>query len=76
MKEMGDVGGQLAWLEVELKKVEENDNVVYGVWIIGNLNPGSRFCNVHWARRYNTLVERYQSIIRMQLFGHEEESYY
>jgi hypothetical protein len=45
MVEMGDVGGQLEWLEEELKKVEDANNVVYGVWIIGNLNPGSKYCN-------------------------------
>jgi len=40
------------------------------------MNPGSKYCNDKWARRYNTLIERYQHIIRFQAFGHEAEEYF
>jgi uncharacterized protein (UPF0303 family) len=45
-------------------------------WIVGNMNPGSKNCNTKWARRYNAIIERYQSTVRMQLFGHEAEEYF
>jgi hypothetical protein len=40
------------------------------------LNPGSKYCNAKWSRRYNVLIERYQQVVRMQLFGHEDEEYF
>jgi len=46
------------------------------VWIIGNLSPASPTCNHRWAKRYNYLIELYQEIIRMQLFGHETQDYF
>jgi len=46
------------------------------VWIIGHMNPGSKYCNTKWSRRYKILIERYQKIVRMQLFGHEIEEYF
>jgi len=45
-------------------------------WIIGNVNPGSAYCNTKWARRYNIIIERYQKVVRMQLFGHERDNYF
>jgi len=73
MKEKADVGGQLHYIETELLNIEANNKVA---WIVGNINPGSKNCNSKWAGRYNTLVERFQKIIRMQLFGHETEEYF
>ena len=44
MKQKGDVADQLKWLEEELLKVEKS-SVMNGVWIFGNMNPGSKYCN-------------------------------
>ena len=30
-----------------------------GVWIVGNLSPGSKMCNSRWAKRYNAIVENF-----------------
>lgn len=73
MKETSDPGGQLAWLETELTKIETEKRVV---WITGNVAPTSKYCNSNWSKRYNVLVERFQDIIRMQIFGHEVEDYF
>lgn len=64
MKETDDVGGQLKWLEEELLKVEK-DTAHNAVWIFGNMNPGSKYCNAQWAKRYQTLIERFQHIVRL-----------
>jgi hypothetical protein len=45
-------------------------------WIIGYMNPGSKSCNSKWARRYNAIIERFQAVVRMQLFGHESSDYF
>lgn len=73
MKAAADAGDQLQYMETELKAIEANNKVA---WIIGNISPGSKNCNTKWARRYNILVERFQKVIRMQLFGHEAEEYF
>ena len=72
-KEMNDAAKMLEYLEVELKKLEQTSKYA---WMVGNVNPGSKYCNSKWARRYNVLIERYQKIVRMQLFGHEAEEYF
>jgi len=72
-KEKSDVGLQLAYLDTELAAAKAANK---GAWIIGNVNPGSSFCNSRWSRRYNILVEKYNTVIRMQLFGHEAKEYF
>jgi len=73
MLEKSDAGAQLAYLNETLYDVELNNKKA---WIIGNINPGSKYCNTKWARRYNSIIERYQGSVRMQLFGHEAEEYF
>ncbi len=73
MREKSDPGGQLAYLEAQLNYTAQNKQTT---WIIGNMNPGSKFCNAKWSRRYNILIEKYQHVVRMQLFGHEDEEYF
>ena len=46
MKEEGDAAGMLAWLETELGKLELTSKVA---WIIGNVNPGSKYCYSKWV---------------------------
>jgi hypothetical protein len=76
MKESDDAGEMLAWLEAQLQAIEALGNAAKAAWIIGNVNPGSKYCNSKWARRYNILIERYQKLVRMQLFGHEPEEFF
>lgn len=73
MQESDDPGGQLQWLQNTLKAYEASKK---RAWIIGNINPGSAYCNTKWARRYNIIVNRFQQTIRMQLFGHEHDHYF
>ena len=73
MQESDDPGGQLQWLQDTLKSYEASKKYA---WIIGNVNPGSKYCNTKWARRYNIIVNRFQSTIRMQLFGSEHHNYF
>jgi hypothetical protein len=72
-KEAADVGKMLEYLDTELTAVATQNKAA---WIIGNVNPGSKFCNDRWSRRYNILVEKHQAVIRMQLFGHEANEYF
>lgn len=60
-----DPGGQLEWLESELRKAEEEN---YFIWIIGHVHPKSTVNE--WIMRYNALVDRYSYVIRAQYFGH------
>jgi len=72
-KEAADVGNMLTYLDAELTAVKAQNKAA---WIVGNVNPGSKFCNARWARRYNVLVEKHQEVVRMQLFGHEANEYF
>ena len=56
MQESDDPGNQLQWLQDTLKAYEVSKK---RAWIIGNVNPGSAYCNTKWARRYNIIVNRF-----------------
>lgn len=56
MRERDDPGGQLAWLITTLAGFERDNEKA---WIIGNVNPGSKYCNSRWARRYNSIINRF-----------------
>ena len=56
MREDSDPGNQLQWLITTLKSLETTNAKA---WIIGNIHPGSKYCNSKWARRYNILIEKY-----------------
>ena len=64
---IADSGGQIEWLERELSEAEK---LGQPVWLIGHVPPSYRDCNPKWALRYNTLVERYQHIVRFESYGH------
>lgn len=38
--------------------------------------PGSPNCNGQWAEKYNLLIERFQAVVKMQLFGHDANDYF
>lgn len=67
-----DPGHELAWLESELKDLEENQGFAY---IIGHIP--SNFCTHQYATRFATLMDRYQHIVRFSSFGHtHSQSFY
>lgn len=68
MNETSDPSGMLAWLENELSMAENEERVIL---IAGHIAPGAYSCTPQWAHRYNALVERYQHIIRMSVYGHD-----
>lgn len=37
--------------------------------IAGGLNPGSSECNRQWSHRYSALMDAFQDIVRLQVFG-------
>lgn len=73
MREKNDPGNQLEWLIAKLLAIETDKQKA---WIIGNVNPGSKYCNSRWSRRYNSIINRFQAVVRAQFFGHEAEEYF
>jgi len=61
-----DPAEELQWLENLLQEMEEKGEV--GI-LIGHVPSGSDCIN-NWAYRMNALFERYQHVLRTQLFGH------
>jgi len=61
-----DPAGQLEWLENLLKDMEKKGEL--GI-IMGHVPSGSDCIN-NWAYRVNALLERYQHILRTQIYGH------
>ena len=40
--------------------------------IAGNVAPGHPLCNRQWSERYNILIDAYQDVVRLQVFGRSE----
>jgi hypothetical protein len=55
-RELADSGGQLDWLEWQLKKAEKEE---IPVWIVGHVPPSYKDCLKKWSVRYFALIERY-----------------
>ena len=66
-----DPGNQMAWLENELSEIEASGGYAF---IIGHIYP-SDYTEV-WGGRYHALMERYQHVVRMGLFGHTHSEYF
>ncbi|XP_022092882.1 sphingomyelin phosphodiesterase-like [Acanthaster planci] len=62
-----DPAEELEWLIGVLQKAEDNQDHVH---ILGHIPPGSGDCFVQWSKNYNEIVNRYESTIRGQFFGH------
>ncbi|XP_067010901.2 sphingomyelin phosphodiesterase [Anabrus simplex] len=60
-----DPGNMLAWFINELHLAEKNGEKVH---VIGHIPPGQ--CLKEWSRNYNQIVNRYESTITAQFFGH------
>ncbi|XP_038051985.1 sphingomyelin phosphodiesterase-like isoform X2 [Patiria miniata] len=62
-----DPAEELQWLIGVLQKAEDNHDHVH---ILGHIPPGSGDCFKQWSENYNKIVNRYESTIRGQFFGH------
>ncbi|XP_075707385.1 sphingomyelin phosphodiesterase [Rhinoderma darwinii] len=60
-----DPAGQLQWLVKVLQEAENNQEKVH---IIGHIPPG--ICLKSWSWNYYRIVNRYESTIAAQFFGH------
>lgn len=67
-----DATGVLDWLEETLAEMEKNGEIA----IIGGHVPPSHTTINAFSVRFNALVERYQHIIRTNLFGHVHLEYH
>ena len=65
MSELNDPNGQLAFLIDELNLLEKQKGTAI---LIGHIFPSE--CTHPWALRFRAVLERYQAIIRINLFGH------
>ncbi|XP_058804235.1 sphingomyelin phosphodiesterase [Phymastichus coffea] len=62
-----DPVSELQWLIYELQGAEINKEKVH---IIGHIPPGHSDCLKVWSRNYYHIVNRYESTIMAQFFGH------
>eukprot|EP00345_Euplotes_harpa_P014290 CAMPEP_0168352526 /NCGR_PEP_ID=MMETSP0213-20121227/22640_1 /TAXON_ID=151035 /ORGANISM="Euplotes harpa, Strain FSP1.4" /LENGTH=520 /DNA_ID=CAMNT_0008363827 /DNA_START=173 /DNA_END=1731 /DNA_ORIENTATION=+ len=67
IKQHSDPGNELEWLENLLRQMEKNGEV--GI-IVGHISPGVADCITSISTRFRALMERYQHVIRINLFGH------
>lgn len=70
VSEPSDANEILKKLELDLKNAR---TIGKKVWIVGNSAPGGTHCNTKWAARYNWLIEAYQDVVAMQVFGGQAE---
>lgn len=62
-----DPAEQLAFLVNELQESEIKHERVH---IIGHIPPGQADCMQVWSENYNRIIERFESTVRAQFFGH------
>lgn len=62
-----DPGNQLEWMEKQLSLAEQSGQSVH---IVGHIPPDSTQCTPRWVHNYLLIIERYNSIIKGQYFGH------
>ncbi|KAF9816216.1 hypothetical protein SFRURICE_003767 [Spodoptera frugiperda] len=62
-----DPATELQWLIYELQSAEFSGEKVH---IIGHIPPGHSDCLKVWSRNYYAIVNRYESTITAQFFGH------
>ncbi|KAL4223137.1 Sphingomyelin phosphodiesterase [Mactra antiquata] len=68
-----DPAGMLQWFIDELQDAE---NVGDKVHVIGHIFPGCNCCLKAWSWNYYKIVNRYESTIVEQFFGHTHSMYY
>jgi len=67
MDEDNDPKGEIEWLEKTLAEIERNGELAI---IIGHISPGRPDCLNPVSARIQVLNERYQHIIRLNIYGH------
>lgn len=68
-----DPTGQLQWLVDTLQQSEDSKEKVH---IIGHIHPGGGSCLKAWSWNYYKIVNRYESTIAGQYFGHSHTDWY
>ncbi|ESP02348.1 hypothetical protein LOTGIDRAFT_92630, partial [Lottia gigantea] len=68
-----DPAGQLQWLINILQQAENNQEKVH---IIGHIPPGIKDCLRAWSWNYYKIVNRYESTIVAQFFGHTHNDHF
>lgn len=66
-----DPANHLSWLEEQLVSIEANQGIAY---IAGHVQPFN--FTLQFGARYQALMERYQHIIRVGLYGHTHDQYW
>ncbi|KAJ8986281.1 hypothetical protein NQ317_009991 [Molorchus minor] len=62
-----DPANELKWLTYELEQSEKNGEKVH---LIGHIPPGSSDCMKVWSRNFYAIIERFQSTVVAQFYGH------
>ncbi|XP_055336532.1 sphingomyelin phosphodiesterase-like [Paramacrobiotus metropolitanus] len=65
---MTDPDNELQWLINELQEAENAGDKVH---LIGHIPPGSGDCMKMWSYNFYRIIERYESTIAAQFYGHE-----
>ncbi|XP_028396329.1 sphingomyelin phosphodiesterase-like [Dendronephthya gigantea] len=68
-----DPAGELQWLIKVLQAAEDNKEKVH---IIGHMPVGRSTCLKHWSWNYYKIIDRYESIIMGQFFGHTHQDHF
>lgn len=68
--QMNDPGQQFEWLENLLRQMEKDGEVAI---FIGHMSPGTSDCASEVSSRLRVLSDRFQHIIRLNLFGHTHD---
>ncbi|XP_014677717.1 PREDICTED: sphingomyelin phosphodiesterase-like [Priapulus caudatus] len=73
MINMTDPNGELAWL---INQLQDAENVGDKVHIIGHIPPGTNDCLKAWSNNYYKIINRYESTVRAQFFGHTHRDHF
>lgn len=67
-----DPGNMLQWFEDELKAIEKDNGTAIIMSHVPNLNE----CNRQYGKRYHSILDRFQHIIRWGLYAHIHQEQY
>lgn len=73
MINMTDPNSELDWLMKELQLSEDKGEKVH---IIGHIPPGYADCLKAWSANYYKIINRYESTVRAQFFGHTHRDHF
>ncbi|XP_019613437.1 PREDICTED: sphingomyelin phosphodiesterase-like [Branchiostoma belcheri] len=68
-----DPAGQLQWLAGQLQQAEDMGEKVH---IIGHIPPGTGDCMKAWSWNYYKIIDRYESTVAAQFFGHTHRDHF